>query len=501
MLILLPIVVPFIFGILTLLLLGFLRLQRIASVVGAVIYAVVAVLVLQQVSAEGILVTQIGGWQAPFGISIVADRLSAMMICLVAIIGNMTILYSTVNIDRQRTAFGYYPLINFLMMGVSGAFLTGDMFNLYVWFEVLLISSFVLLGLGARRLQLQGTFKYVIINLVASTTLLTALGLLYGLTGTLNMAQLALVVPERAAENPTLILTLSTLFMVAFGIKAAMFPFFFWMPASYHTPPVSVSAFFAGLLTKVGVYSLVRVFTLIFTMDMAYTHGTLLIALAAITMVTGVFGAMSQMEMRQILAFHSVSQVGYMIMGLALSYLSPLALAGTLLYIIHHSVVKSNLFFIAGTVRWLRGTAELRRLGGLIKTRPYLSVLFFITAMSLAGIPPLSGFWAKFTLIRAGFETQAWLVTAAALFTGVWTLYSMTKIWSYAFWRSPQQAVTTPIDYTPAEVAGHYAPIAVLMVATILVGVVAEPFLSYTQAAAEQLLNSAEYITAVLGEP
>ena len=495
-----PIILPLLTAIATLFAWRKIRIQRGISLLSMGIYFVIAVRIFNDARSGTIQVVQIGAWDAPFGISLVADQLSAMMILLVAIVGTATIIFSTANIDRQRVALGYYPLTNILIMGISGAFLTGDMFNLYVWFEVLLISSFVLLALGGDRSQLQGTFKYVIINLVSSAIFLSGLGLLYGVAGTLNMANLGQVIPLISAEIPTLIPTLATIFMVAFGVKAALFPFFFWMPASYHTPPVSISALFAGLLTKVGVYSLVRTFTLIFVADWQYTHLGLLLVLAGITMVTGVFGAMSQMEMRRILAFHSVSQVGYMIMGLALAFVSPLALAGTIVFIAHHSLVKSNLFLISGVVRWLRGTDDLHYLGGLLKTRPYLSAFFFLTAMSLAGIPPLSGFWSKFLLVKAGLDATQYWITAAALFTGVWTLYSMTKIWSYAFWQSPKREVVEPVDYSKFELAVHLIPVASLLILIVWMGISAETVITFAQSTSEQLLDPTGYISAVLGD-
>jgi multicomponent Na+:H+ antiporter subunit D len=232
---------------------------------------------------DGIQATQPGNWPAPFGITLVADLLSAIMTVLAALMGLAIVVYSMGTIDARRVAFGYYPLLQILMMGVCGAFLTGDMFNLYVWFEVMLLASFVLLALGGERAQLEGAIKYVTLNLIASTLFLTAAGLLYALVGTLNMADLA--VKLRGAEHQGLITTLSMLFLVSFGIKAGVFPLFFWLPASYHTPPFAVSALFAGLLTKVGVYALMRVFTLIFVGDMGYTH-TLILIIAGLTMVT-----------------------------------------------------------------------------------------------------------------------------------------------------------------------------------------------------------------------
>ncbi len=241
--------------------------------------------------------------------------LSAVMIVLTALIGLAIAIYSLASTGPDHEKFGYYPLMHLLLAGVAGAFLTGDIFNLYVWFEVMLVASFALLILGGEKAQMEGAIKYVTLNLLASVIFLTAIGLLYGMVGTLNMADIALRLRE--AEHQGMVEVLAVMFMLAFGIKAAAFPLFFWLPASYHTPPVAVSALFAGLLTKVGVYSLFRVFTLMFDETLDYTQDLLLWG-AAFTMVTGVLGAAAQYEFRRILSFHIVSQIGYMILGLAL---------------------------------------------------------------------------------------------------------------------------------------------------------------------------------------
>jgi len=265
--------------------------------------------------------------------------------------------------------------------------------------------------------------------------------------GTLNMADLARHL--KTVTPPGLVTTVAILFFLAFGIKAAVFPLFFWLPASYHTPPVPVSAIFAGLLTKVGVYALIRVFTLLFVQETATTH-TLILIIAGLTMVTGVLGAVAQNEFRRILSFHIVSQIGYMIMGLGI--FSPLGLTGSIFYIIHHIIVKTNLFLVSGVAYRLKGTYELKKLGGLYRYSPGLAILFLIPALSLAGMPPLSGFWAKFILLKAGFETENYLIVVVALLVSLLTLYSMTKIWTEVFWKeAPPPPATSPcrIPFTP----------------------------------------------------
>jgi multicomponent Na+:H+ antiporter subunit D len=378
---------------------------------------------------------------------------------------------------------------------VCGAFLTGDLFNLYVWFEVMLMASFGLLVLGQEKRQLDGGVKYVMINLFATLLFISGVGLLYGMTGTLNLADLHLAVQE--LDNEALLAAVAAIFMTAFGIKAGIFPLFFWLPVSYHTPPAAVSAILAGLLTKVGVYALIRLFSLVFIFDVAHTHG-LLLGAAIATMVTGVLGAAAFSEFRRILSFHIISQVGYMVLGLAL--FTPLALAGSVFYLLHHMIVKANLFLISGLSARISGSYELGRLGGLYRSHRFVSFLFFIPAFSLAGFPPLSGFWAKLILVRAGLETGAYVAAAAAVIVGLLTAYSMSKIWGEAFWKP------SPGSPAPGETPGAahpldmwmLLPVAGLAGLTLIIGLMPGPFLEIAERAAHELTHPKMYVNAVL---
>ena len=474
-------------------------IQRLFGTLGSAAHLAAALLLLWSVRQDGIFATQMGNWPAPFGITLVADLFSAIMTVLAALMGLTVVIYSLGSMDSGRESSGYYAFFHFLLMGVSGVFLTGDLFNLYVWFEVMLMSSFVLLALGGERHQLEGAIKYVTLNLISSALFLTALGILYGMLGTLNMADLSRQISD--GMHAGVISTLSMLFLVAFGIKSALFPLFFWLPASYHTPPVAVSAIFAGLLTKVGVYTLIRVFSLLFSQDIAYTHNIILV-ISGLTMVTGVLGAMAQNEFRRILSFHIISQVGYMVLGLGL--FTPLALAGSIFYIMHHIIVKTNLFLVSGVARRLQGSYRLDRLGGLYQTAPALTVVFMISAFSLAGIPPLSGFWAKLILVKASLDMTGYVIAATALGVGLLTLFSMAKIWASAFWGDAQQ--TTVSETEPFRKTVHisekfalYLPMIILGALTLIIGLVSQPFFGLATTAAEQLMNPAGYIHAVLG--
>ena len=491
-LLVLPIVIPLATAVASLLARKSRRMQRVLSVIGTGVLLAAAIWLLARVWQHGVQVLQVGGWAAPFGITLVADLLSAVMVLIAAVTGLAVAVYALGSVDEGRERFHYHPLYHLLLLGVCGAFITGDLFNLYVWFEVLLISSFVLLVLGNERAQVRGAVTYVMINLVASLCFLAAVGLLYGLTGTLNMADLAVRLAE--TDAPGLVTAISMLFLIAFGVKAAVFPLFFWLPASYHTPPVAVSAIFAGLLTKVGVYALIRVYTLLFTQDVGYTH-TILLVVAGLTMVTGVLGAAAQTDVRKILSFHIISQIGYMVMGLAL--FTPLALVGAVFYIVHHIIVKANLFLVAGVAERLVGSFDLKSLGGLYHRHPWLAILFVIPAFSLAGFPPLSGFWAKLILIKAGLDAGAYVIVAVALVVGLLTLFSMTKIWDGAFWK-PRVAGLSP---RPARggVVLMISPVIGLAALTLVIGLWAEPFFQFAMASAAELLDSTTYIQAVLG--
>ena len=499
LLLILPILIPLATAAFCLLLWRHRTAQRLLGTLGSAAHLLVALLLLWTVRQDGIFATQVGNWPAPFGITLVADLFSAIMTVLGALMGFTVVVYSLSSMDSGRESFGYYAFFHLLLMGVSGVFLTGDLFNLYVWFEVMLMSSFVLLALGGERHQLEGAIKYVTLNLVSSALFLTALGILYGMLGTLNMADLSVQISE--GKHAGVVSTLSMLFLVAFGIKSALFPLFFWLPASYHTPPIAVSAIFAGLLTKVGVYTLIRVFTLLFSQDIAYTH-TIILVIAGFTMVTGVLGAMAQDEFRRILSFHIISQVGYMVLGLGL--FTPLALAGSIFYIMHHIIVKTNLFLVSGVARRLQGSYQLSQLGGLYQTAPALTAIFIISAFSLAGIPPLSGSWAKLILVKASLDMSGYIIAATALGVGLLTLFSMAKIWAAAFWGEAPATKDVGAEkswkaFSLADKTAFYLPMILLGALTLTIGLMSQPFFELATRAAEQLLSPAGYIDAVLG--
>ena len=493
----LPILIPLAMAALCAGCIGKPSLQRVFGVVGSLALLGASVAIALTVYPDHILVLHMGNWAAPFGITLVADGLSATMVLMTGIIAATLALFSVATTDDARMKDGYFFLYFVLLTGVNGAFLTGDLFNLYVWFEVLLIASFVLIVLGGTRSQLDGAVKYVTMNLLGSVIFLSAVGLIYGKTGTLNMADLAVRMP--LIDNAPLKQAAGGMLLVAFGIKAGVFPLFSWLPASYHTPPHVVTTLFSALLTKVGVYALIRSMTLIFADEQAYFQ-PILLTVAALTMVTGVLGAIAQYDFRRLLSFHIVSQIGYLVFGLAL--FTKLGLGATLFFMIHVIAAKSALFIVSALVWHVRGTDDLKKLGALVTTHPMLAILFAVPALSLAGLPPFSGFVAKLALIQAGLAAEHYVVVAVSLGVSILTLYSMAKIWNEAFWKSlPDDTADTPHTgyVSRAQGWGMVLPGTVLALFSIGLVIVAQPLLEFTLQTADQLLHPARYIEAVLG--
>ncbi len=463
--------------------------QRWIACIGSMLHLACGMLLFVTVERDGIQVVQAGAWPAPFGITIVADLLASMLVVAAGFVGVAVSIYAFAGVDPRREGVGYHVLLQILMMGVCGAFLTGDLFNLYVWFEVMLVASFVLIALHRTSEQVAAAFKYVTINLLASALFLTALGLLYGSTGTLNMADLASVLPGR--EQPVVDLVLAMLFLTAFGIKAALFPLFFWLPASYHTPPAAIGAVFAGLLTKVGVYALLRVFTLLFRDAPPFVF-TLILVISAATMVIGLIGALAQRDFRRILSFNLVGHIGYTTLGLGVS--TRLAVAASILYLLHHIFVISNMFLVSGIFLRLRRTSNLGALGSIYRDHPGVAVLAMIPLFSLAGVPPLSGFIGKLAIVQGTFAAGSYWIGGTVLVVSLLTLLSMSRLWDEGFWKP-----AAPGADKASPVAPMVAPIAMLSLLTLGVTIGAQPLFELAMRAASGLLDPSDYIQAVLG--
>ncbi len=462
--------------------------QRRTTGITLALLGLASLLLVWRVVADGPFATGFGGWVPPLGLVFVADRLSAALVLVTALVGIAAGLFARADLRRRQERGGFHPLFLAMLGAVNGAFLTGDLFNLYVWFELMLVTAIGLLVLDRRPTQIDGAIRYALVNVFGTIVLLAGIALLYGLAGTLTLADLARVVPALPA-SPALAIAFA--FIVAgFGIKAGVFPLYAWLPASYHTAPPAVAAAFAGLLTKVGVYAALRLLTAVF--PGALGLGDALAIVAGLTMVAGVLGAASAWDMRRVLAFHIVSQIGYMLAGIAIGTRE--ALAATLFYVVHHIVVKANLFLAAGVVNRACGSYDLRLCGGLMRERPWFAALFAVPALSLVGVPPLSGFWAKLLIVDAAFRADHVALATVALLTSLLTLYSMSKIWSEAFWKMPRTGRPRPRPFDGRLLL----PIGLLGAVTLTIGLFAEPLVQFARAAGADLADPARYVALVL---
>lgn len=494
-LIILPIFIPFVAAILCM----FLHkknwiARRVIALTAAVALLISCAYIFSQVIDGDILVFTASGWQAPFGIVLAVDMFSGMMITLSSITSFACLIFAFATIDRDRENNYFYPLWFFIIMGINGSFVTGDMFNLYVFFEIMLMASYGLSVIGSTKGQLRESFKYVMLNIVSSTIFVMALAMLYGMMGTLNMADLSQKIAAVPPENQGLITVCAMIFLVVFGMKGAIFPLYLWLPRTYIEPPSAIAALFGGLLTKVGVYAMIRMFTLIFIQDISYTH-TIILWLAAFTMPLGVFGAVAQMNFKQILSIHIISQIGYMIMGLGL--FTVWSIAGAIFYICHNIIVKTGLFLLEGATFQLTGTSELKKMSGLLSRFPWLGWSFLIAGLALAGVPPLSGFFGKFVLMKGAVMEENYWILAVAIITGFFTLFSMMKIFIYSFWGEEKGILPEATAKKNSYLV--YMPACFLLVGiSILLGICAEPVIQVFYNAAEQIMEPQNYIDAVM---
>jgi len=491
-LITLPILIPLLTAITTLFAWHKLSLQRLLTLTGCFCFLIDSFILLTHTLQTSYLVAYLGNWPAPFGITLVSDILSSSLIFITAIIAFCVALYTCSDIDRAAGKAGFYPAYCILLAGVSGAFLTGDLFNLYVWFEVILISSFILLSLNADKKQLEGSLKYAVLNLIATLILLTAIAFLYGMTGTLNMADLSIELSR--PQHIGLITTISVIFIIAFGTKAALFPLFFWLPAAYPTPHFSTSAIFAGLLSKVGVYALIRTFTLFFLTNGNYLHNIILI-LSLLTLIIGILIAIAQIEIRRIFSFSLISHIGFMTLGLAL--FTPLALIGSIFYLLQHMLVKTQLFLCSGLIQYFSRNNTPGKAKDFYQTQSLFSILFFIAIFSLAGLPPSPGFWAKFILLKACFQMHNYFTLFIVLIVSFLTLFLGARIWQTRFLETPINSSSNH-EIMVKNKFFLLLPTILLTAMILLIGVFPAPIYHIAQTASDQLFHPDGYVHAVL---
>ncbi|EFD49599.1 putative monovalent cation/H+ antiporter subunit D [Micrococcus luteus SK58] len=488
------------------------RAQITVTVSALVLTLVLDALLLAAVWDTGVAAVHLGGWPAPLGISLVVDRLSALMLVVSALITLAVLLYASaqglINRDEGGPVSIFHPTFLILVAGVSNAFLAGDLFNLYVGFEILLTASYVLLTMGGTAPRIRAGITYVVVSVISSVVFLIAIAMVYAATGTMNMADLAVKLGELPSDVQ---MVLHVLLLVGFGIKAAVFPLSFWLPDSYPTAPAPVTAVFAGLLTKVGVYAMIRTETLLFPGEHV---NALLLVVAALTMVVGILGALAQTDIKRILSFILVSHIGYMIFGLGLA--TEAGLAATVYYVAHHITVQTALFLVTGLIENRAGTANIDRLGSLAKVSPFVGVLFLVPALNLGGIPPFSGFLGKVGLLRGGVEQAtplAYTLVGVSLLVSLLTLLVVVRVWTRAFWRRVED-----VEHPPAQLVAAYEravargerprplepglvlPTTALVGLTLVFTVAAGPLFALADEAATDMLDRSPYIAAVLDD-
>ncbi|MCM3639222.1 Na+/H+ antiporter subunit D [Sporosarcina luteola] len=486
---LLPIILPFLFAILLLFFKENVRIQRALSLVGVIISLIASFYLLVTVKSEGVLAVTLGSWPAPFGISMVSDMFSALLVTTTLLITLFVVVYSFTAIGEERERFFYYPAILFMVTGVNGAFTTGDIFNMFVFFEVLLIASYLLIVLGGEKKQLRESIKYILVNVVSSALFVITVAYLYSVVGTLNMADISVKITE--IGQPGIITVIAVLMLIVFGVKGAIFPLYFWLPGSYAAPPVPVLALFGALLTKVGVYAIMRTYTLFFTHNVGVTHEILMVV-SVLTVIVGCVGALAYFDLKQIIIYNIVIAVGVILFGAA--QMNEAGISGAIFYLVHDMLIKGALFLLIGIIIYVTGTSNLRKMGGLMKTHAPLGWFYLIAAFGLAGIPPLSGFIGKLLIAQGAFEAGNVWGSIIILASSLIVLLSVIRIFIYAFWGEPMELPKTKRK----PYARMMLPTIVLVVLSVLYGVGTEWLIPYVTDATDVLLQPSIYIDAVL---
>ncbi|MGN7479168.1 Na+/H+ antiporter subunit D [Solibacillus silvestris] len=486
--IVLPLIVPIITAALLVFLNNNIKLQRIVSLITMIFVAGVSVVLLQLIQTEGIMRLDFSGWLPPFGILFVADSFSVLLVLTASIVTAICLIYAFSTIGERHEKMYFYPFVLFLIAGVNGSFLTGDIFNLFVCFEVMLLASYVLVALGGEKVQLRESIKYVLINVVASWIFLVALAYLYGTLKTLNIAHIAQRVAE-AGQDP-LLTVVALIFLIVFALKAGLL-LFFWLPGSYSVPPTAVQALFAALLTKVGMYALFRTFTLMFPLQPEVTH-TVIGVMAGLTIIAGCMGALSGRDVRTIATYNVIISVGFILIALAVG--TEQSMAGAVYYLMHDMLAKALLFLLIGTMVLVTGEVVVKNMNGLIRIYPLFGWLYFITMCALVGIPPLSGFIGKVLIGQGAIETEAYILLALAFGSSIIVLYSLLRIFLASFFGE------TSINEEDKKPIPLGAMVSFILLAACIVGlgVGAEGLAAYVQDAAYTLSNPSVYIEAVL---
>ncbi|MFB6113061.1 MAG: complex I subunit 5 family protein [Halodesulfurarchaeum sp.] len=485
--------------------------QQGGSVLGVLTYAVSVVVLLFRVYPDTILTYQLGGWPAPFGITLVADSLSVFMLGLTAVLAVPSLIFSLRYVDEFGQRVSYHSLFHFMLVGMTGSFLTGDIFNMFVWFEVMLMASYVLVVFFSGKAQTRAALRYVILNLIGSSVMLLAIGGIYATTGTLNMADLARRLNNPAAYgfDPAPVLGLSALLFAVFALKAGLVPFQFWVPSAYRAAPAPVTAMLAGAVKKVGVYAIIRLYFGIFATaslpvslpgiggrSVLAFFGPVLFVMATASIVFGGTGAIARDDIEGLLAYSSIGQVGFIVLPLAIAATIPslrsLAIAATLVYALNHALAKGMLFLVAGTIRSAAGTTDFHEISGLANVAPGVTGAFFVGGLALVGIPPLSGFFAKLLVFETALGARTALPLGIALFGAILTIAYVSRAWNRGFWGDTSGAVAN-VEIDRVQIALVLA----LAIGIVAVGVGFDVILDLARAASDAALSRSAYIDAV----
>ncbi|NGY92953.1 Na+/H+ antiporter subunit D [Bacillus megaterium] len=489
--VIIPLLIPFVVGVVLIFFKDNIKLQRIISVLSLITTTAFAAYLVQLVQSKGVLTHELGNWKPPFGIILVADMFASLLVLTASIVTLCCVLFAFHTIGERRERFYFYSFVQFLLVGVFGAFLTGDIFNLFVFFEVMLMSSYALIVIGGTKEQLRESLKYILVNVISSALFVIAVAYLYAVTGTLNMADLSQRIAE--ANQPGILTTIGMLLFIVFALKAALFPMYFWLPGSYSAPPPVIIGLFGALLTKVGVYSIFRTFTLLFYHHPEFTH-QIIGYVALLTIVVGAVGAIAYSDVNKILIYNIIIAVGVIVYGVTLT--TKAGFEGAIYYLIHDMIIKAALFLLAGSIIRITGTTKLKKMGGLIKDYPLLGWMFFIATISLAGIPPLSGFIGKFLLVQGGLESESYTFVGVLLVSSLLVLYSAIKIFMSCFRGEP----TLSSEHEKVSLKGILYPSAILLAVSVFLGLGAEAVIPYVSTAAQTLMDPSIYIQSVLKE-
>lgn len=481
-LIVFPIIIPAITAIILIFIGKNAILKRIVALFGTLLTLAISTILLFQVHQNGPIHLELGNWPVPYAISLMSDGLSILLVTTSTLITLLIIFYSyqSIGIDRER--YYYYASVMFMLTGINGAFTTGDIFNLFVFFEVFLMSSYVLMIIGGTKIQLQESTKYILINVTSSAFFVLAIGMLYAVVGSLQMADIAQKIKD---VDPTIVSIIAILFILVFATKAGMFPLYFWLPSAYYAPPMPILAFFGALLTKVGVYAIMRTYSLFFSTSNDITFNILLI-LSVLTIIFGCIGAIAYYDMKKIIIYNITIAVGVILLGAIL--LTKDGSIGAIYYLIHDMIIKASLFMLIGIIIKITNQTDMRKISGLIKSYPLLGWTYFIAALSLAGIPPLSGFYGKMYIVKSLFNTQHVFSAILVLISSLVVLISVIRIFLYVFFRESH------MDYPKVTIHKMLISSILMTLTAVLFGLFAGELYPFVESAAKSLYQPDYYI-------